>query len=62
MEKINLTKVSAETRKTIKKQVINLLKKKLADAADPSGPETDSADLFGYSVFRETNPLNRKKK
>ena len=38
------------------------LKKKLADAADPSGPETDSADLFGYSVFRETNPLNRKKK
>lgn len=38
------------------------LKKKLTDAADSSGPETDSADLFGYSVFRETNPLNRKKK
>lgn len=29
MEKINLTKVSKETRKTIKRQVINLLKKKM---------------------------------
>lgn len=38
------------------------LKKKLADSADSSGSETDPADLFGYSVFRETNPLNSKKK
>ena len=29
MEKINLTKVSEETRKVIKKQVINLFKKKI---------------------------------
>lgn len=29
MEKINLTKVSKETRETIKRQVIKLLKKKI---------------------------------
>lgn len=65
MEIINLTKVSAETRKTIKKQVINLLKKKIRhqEIADTLGISLQAVRRISSAYKKEgTDCLKEKRR